>query len=517
MSTESPSEALRASRYELLLKLASGGMATVYVGRLRSTAGFWRLVAIKRAHAHLLEDASFKQMLIEEARLASRIHHANVVSVLDVEELRGELCLVMDYIEGASLSELSADAERPLPARLAVRILLDACAGLHAAHELTDDQGKPAGIVHRDVSPHNILVGVDGTSRLSDFGIAKVAGRGIKTTTGTLKGKVGYMAPEYVSDSRLDARSDIFSMGVVAWEVLANAKLFRRANEMIETLQQVVSMEAPPLSTVAPWLGKRLDSVIATALEKAPENRFQSAKAFAHALETAARRDDLVGSHEEVAAHVKSLFGESLERRRALANERMAALQGDGGAQTSRLARPAGGATGDAPARTPFALADGPRDDGRSTLGGSGISGPIGYDGGREDAPGAARARRSKGGVAAAATVGVLGLALVGFLAGRAQIGGTSAGPAASGSSTAPPPQPSVTTEPAAVPAPSVSASLPAIVSARGTPAPKATAATSARAGASASARGAGPTGPRPAPPATAEPGPTIPPNPYAP
>ena len=165
-----------SSRYELLVKIASGGMATVYVGRLSSVVGSSRLVAIKRAHAHLMEDPAFAKMLIEEAKLASRIHHPNVVAVQSVEEVEGELLLVMDYVEGASLADLVNYEELPMPARVAVRALLDGCAGLQAAHELTDDDGKSLGIVHRDVSPHNILVGVDGVARLTDFGIAKSSG-----------------------------------------------------------------------------------------------------------------------------------------------------------------------------------------------------------------------------------------------------------------------------------------------------------------------------------------------------
>lgn len=510
MATESTTPTgSRASRYELLLKLASGGMATVYVGCLRSAAGFWRVVAIKRAHAHLLEDAAFKQMFIEEARLASRIHHANVVSVLDVEEQRGELCLILDYIEGASLGELLASTERPLPARLAVRIVLDACAGLHAAHELADDHGRPVGIVHRDVSPQNILVGIDGTSRLSDFGIAKVDGGGPHTTTGTLKGKIGYMAPEYVRDSRLDARSDIFSMGVVAWEALARRKLFRGSNEMIETLQQIVGMAAPPLSAVAPWLGKRLDSVIAAALEKEPENRFQTAKALALALETAARRGDLVGSHEEVAAHVRSLFGESLERRRALVSDRMAARRDDGSGDvhTSPLTRPvrdgqeSGGLPAEIAARTPATSSDSRR-DGPSTFAAGENSSLAGNTSSRPDDSAVAPKPRWPSGLAVAAA-GVLGGVVIAMVANRARIWHeaqvTVVAAAASGAIAAPPPL--VTPEPSAVPTTSASASVPVLASARP---PR----LSGRATPAASAR--------PAPVKTADPGPLIPPNPYA-
>lgn len=309
-----------SSRYELLVKIASGGMATVYVGRLNSVAGTTRLVAIKRAHAHLMEDPAFAKMLIAEAKLASRIHHPNVVAVQNVEEVEGELLLVMDYVEGASLAELSAFEDMPLPAKVAVRMLLDGCAGLQAAHELTDDDGEPLGIVHRDVSPHNILVGVDGVARLTDFGIAKSSGHTAsagQTTTGALKGKVAYMAPEYVESGKLDARSDVFSLGIVAWETLTRRRLFRGATE-IESLKLVLATEVPRPSEVAPWLGSALDAVISKALARAPANRFASAAELGEALEVAARREDLIATASNVAAFVRTSTGDMLARRRAL-------------------------------------------------------------------------------------------------------------------------------------------------------------------------------------------------------
>ena len=355
------------SRYELLVKIASGGMATVYVGRLRGAVGFWRLVAIKRAHAHLLEKPLYKQMLVDEARLASRLHHPNVVAVLDVEELSGELRLVMDYVEGAALSELIArshEAERRLPARIAVRIALDACAGLHAAHELCDESGARLGLVHRDVSPHNILVGVDGVARLADFGIAKQSDSGVSTTTGTLKGKLAYMAPEYVEEARLDARSDVFSLGVVVWEALANEKLFRGTNE-VDTLRRVVAANAPRLSTVAPWVGTQLDPVLASALARLPEERFSTALAFGTALETAARKDDLIATPAEVGAYVRELVGASLDKRRDQVRERTAPIRNE---PTVRVTKNPEAASVDPPSIEAARAADGAREASSVTL-----------------------------------------------------------------------------------------------------------------------------------------------------
>ena len=312
-----------SSRYELLVKIASGGMATVYVGRLSSVVGSSRLVAIKRAHAHLMEDPAFAKMLIEEAKLASRIHHPNVVAVQSVEEVEGELLLVMDYVEGASLADLVNYEELPMPARVAVRALLDGCAGLQAAHELTDDDGKSLGIVHRDVSPHNILVGVDGVARLTDFGIAKSSGHtgsAGQTSTGALKGKVAYMAPEYVESGKLDARSDVFSLGIVAWEALTRKRLFRGATE-IESLRLVLATEVPRPSEIAPWIGRGLDDVIMKSLARAPQDRFSTAAELGEALEKAARREDLIATASQVGSFVRSSTGDVLARRRALIRE----------------------------------------------------------------------------------------------------------------------------------------------------------------------------------------------------
>src|SRR5262249_10202872 len=232
--------------------------------------------------------------------------------------LAGELSLVMDYVEGTSLFDLieaSHAAGWPLPPRIAVRVALDACAGLHAAHTLSDELGRPLGLVHRDVSPQNILVGVDGVSRLSDFGIAKHA-EGAATTTGVLKGKLSYMAPEYLENTTLDARSDVFSLGVVVWEALAGRKLFRGKSEL-DTFKRVIATVVPPLSSVAPWANERLDAILFAALAREPEHRFQSAEDFGVALEREARYDDLIATPAEVGACVRELFGDALAERRA--------------------------------------------------------------------------------------------------------------------------------------------------------------------------------------------------------
>lgn len=332
----------RPSRYELITKIASGGMATVYVGVTRGPLGFSRIVAVKRAHPHLLEDPEFANMFRDEARLASRLRHPHVVAVLDVEHVEpstttedaGELYLVMDYVEGAALSQIMKrawDVGRPIPPPIAVRIVLDTCAGLDAAHRLTDDIGARLGIVHRDVSPHNLLVGVDGMTRVTDFGIARVTTHPSFTRTGLVKGKLEYLAPEYLARQGLDARSDLYSLGIVAWETLANRRMFRAENE-IETMQLVAEAKIPPLALYAPEIAAAVGPILDKALAAQPGRRFDSAAAFASALEDKARASRLVASHAEVGAYVESLMGDLLATRRRTVRDKVREIEERGNA-----------------------------------------------------------------------------------------------------------------------------------------------------------------------------------------
>ena len=196
---ETPAPRMHLGNYEPLLQLATGGMATVYVARQSGAAGFERLVVVKRVHPHLLANREFSDMFRDEARLAAMLHHPNVVAVTDVVESEGELFLVMEYVDSVALSTLlktSVDKRERLPPPVVVRILVDALAGLHAAHEAIDMRGNRLEIIHRDVSPQNVIVGSDGSSRLIDFGVAKARHRLTETKSGSLKGKYGYMSPE---------------------------------------------------------------------------------------------------------------------------------------------------------------------------------------------------------------------------------------------------------------------------------------------------------------------------------
>jgi len=229
----------RLDRYEVLGEIARGGMGTVLLARLAGTGGFSRLFALKMLHRHLAGDEQFVNMLLDEARLASRIHHSNVVPVLDVCHSEHGLYVVMEYIEGFPFSAILAAPAFSAEERIGigVQVLLGVLAGLEAAHNLTDDDGVPFGLVHRDVSPHNVLVGVDGVARIGDFGIAQAAARLTHTEPGMIKGKVAYMAPESVRGEPTDRRADVFCVGIMLWECLTGRRLFKAENDAATALR----------------------------------------------------------------------------------------------------------------------------------------------------------------------------------------------------------------------------------------------------------------------------------------
>jgi len=242
-------------RYELLHEIATGGMATVYLGRARGVAGFERVVAIKCCHPHLRGDEEFATMFLDEARLAARIHHPNAVSTLDVGDEEA-LYLVMEYIEGDRLSGLIKAAAKSgdrIPLPVALRIGLDTLAGLHAAHELCDDDGQLFGLVHRDVSPHNVLVSRAGEVKLGDFGIAKATLHREDTQSGVRKGKYGYMSPEQVQAAPLSAASDRFALGVTLCELLTGARPFD-GDGPLDTMERIRDAAPPALPGLAPDL-----------------------------------------------------------------------------------------------------------------------------------------------------------------------------------------------------------------------------------------------------------------------
>jgi len=313
---------LRLGNYEPLLELASGGMATVYVARQLGAAGFERIVVVKRVHRHLLGNREFYDMFRDEARVASMVHHPNVVPVIDVVEVaqqERELFLVMEYVESTSLATLRKavfEGERKFPVPVAARILYDALAGLHAAHEAVDMRGAPLGVVHRDVSPQNIIIGVDGSSRLIDFGVAKAAHRLTETKSGSVKGKYSYMAPEQALGQDVDRRTDLFAAGVVLHETLTGKRLFRGENEL-DTVRRIMESEIPRPSSLEPSIWQAVDAVVLKALSRPREQRYSTALEMMEALESVVP----LASHREVAAFLEDLCGTRLQARREALRE----------------------------------------------------------------------------------------------------------------------------------------------------------------------------------------------------
>ncbi|HEY8431944.1 MAG TPA: protein kinase [Sandaracinaceae bacterium] len=318
----------RLGRYEVLTQLAQGGMATVYVARAQGVAGFERLVAIKVLHPHLAHDEEFISMFLDEARLAARIRHPNAVGTLDISDTQGDgYFLVMEYVEGdhfGSLLRSAAKGGERLPVPVVARIVMDALAGLDAAHRLTDSSGNPLDLVHRDVSPHNILVGKDGVARITDFGVAKAQVRLSSTRDGQFKGKLSYMAPEQAASGTADQRSDLFSMGIVLWEALTGRRLFRGENNA-EVLNKILNAEVPPPSifdaSLAPF-----DPVLARALAREPDERYQSAEAFLEAIEQAASSCGGVATARGVAREVERWLGDKMAAEHAAIRNAMEAL-----------------------------------------------------------------------------------------------------------------------------------------------------------------------------------------------
>jgi len=302
-------------RYAVFEEIAAGGMATVHYGRLLGPVGFSRTVAIKRLHPHLARDPEFAAMFLDEARVAARVRHPNVVPTLDIVSTQGELFLVMEYVQGEALSRLLRAARRRgtrMPPPVAAAIIVGTLHGLHAAHESKNERGQPLGIVHRDVSPQNVLVGLDGIPRLVDFGVAKAAGRLQTTREGQLKGKIAYMAPEQIRGATPTRLVDVYAGAVLLWEMLTGDRLFGGDND-VTVLERVLHMEVRPPSAIATDVPKELDAIVLKALAREPEKRFGTAREMAREIENAIH----VASVSKVGEWVESIAGEVIAERAA--------------------------------------------------------------------------------------------------------------------------------------------------------------------------------------------------------
>ncbi|HEX8697728.1 MAG TPA: serine/threonine-protein kinase [Myxococcaceae bacterium] len=304
--------AVAFGKYELLRKIASGGMGQVFLARERGAVE--RLVVLKLILPHLAEDEEFLTMFLEEARLVARLQHQNLVTILDLLEVEGRHCLAMEYVQGDDVRRLDKHSRlkgKLLPTGLVLRIISEAAAGLDYAHKARDAQGHPLRLVHRDVSPQNILVGFDGGVKIIDFGVAKAAGSGQQTATGVLKGKYPYMSPEQASGQSIDGRSDQFALGVVMWELLTGKRLFKGESDMM-TLRLVKDCQVPPPSQLNPKLPPGLDEVVLRSLSPTPDKRYPDCGAFRLALEDYVIQLRMPASNAHLSAYLRELYAERI-------------------------------------------------------------------------------------------------------------------------------------------------------------------------------------------------------------
>jgi len=333
MQTTPPTEAVEVraglvlGRYELLTPIAAGGMAQVWAARMKGARQFQKIVAVKTMLPKLSEDAQFEQMFLDEASLASQIRHPNAVEIMDLGEAQGILYLVMEWIDGVPLNQLmkAAKPRGGVPIPVAARIALQACAGLHAAHELHDEKGRAVGLVHRDVSPQNLLVTFDGVTKVVDFGVAKATAIGTAAVTqaGQVKGKVSYMAPEQVNGEGLDRRADVFALGIVLYALTTGKHPFRRESEAA-TMYNICSKD-PVVSPSAVIEGypKEIEDVLLKALQKNRDDRYSTCDEMLRALDSLPSHLR-VGSDADVAHFVRDLMGDRRAEQRRRIDEAIA-------------------------------------------------------------------------------------------------------------------------------------------------------------------------------------------------
>jgi serine/threonine-protein kinase len=455
----------RYGRYEALFRIAAGGMAEVYAARIVGEGGFEKMVALKRMLPTLADDDKFVDMFLDEGRVAANISSPHVVQTLDLGRADDDsLYLVMELVVGVSLSALIrrlAQDQLMLPVGVAAEILAQAAQGLHDAHEARTVYGEPLGIVHRDVSPQNVLVDVSGRARITDFGVARALQRITHTQSGEVKGKLAYFAPEQARAKDLDRRADVFALGIVAWETLTSRRLFA-GNNPAETLTRLMDMPIPRVDEVRPEIPAALADAVAQALERDLERRTPSALAFAEAI----RRSGAVAPPSEVSAFVRAHGGESLMRlEEGLRAQSPSSPSARSVRSRTRSVAPAEDATLVTPS-TPMHVGE----DGRS-----GVR-PMAAEPPPAPLPAAAPSAPSRGGVPLPLVIGIV-LAVAGLAGGGALLlGSSSSNDPAPPTPTATAPAPAPTPTPAPAPAeaaPSAPEAAPApVVAAPGEPEP---------------------------------------------
>jgi serine/threonine-protein kinase len=310
---------LRLGKYELIARIGTGGMAEVYLARLRGPMNFEKIVVVKKIHPHLAREQEFIDMLLDEARISALLKHPRVVDIYDLGVASGTYFIAMEYLPGQPLTKVITKGRRakPLDVHSSVRLVADAADGLHAAHNLTTISGKHLELVHRDVSPGNIIVTYDGDVKLVDFGVARARGRITNTDVEQIKGKIGYVSPEQINNATVDRRSDIFSLGVVLWEVLTLRRLFYADNEAAK-IKMILDGNPQPPSRYRVELPPTLDEICLRALALRPEDRFQTARELQLALEAELRDANYYRESGPVAAFMQATFAREREEQAAL-------------------------------------------------------------------------------------------------------------------------------------------------------------------------------------------------------
>jgi serine/threonine-protein kinase len=306
----------RLDRYELICPIATGGMASVWLARLRGKRGFEKLFAIKTIKTELIADPHFQEMFLDEARIASRILHPNVAQILELGEQDDILYIVMEYVDGDSLAKVNRLALKrgsPLPPGTSMRIVAEVCAGLHAAHQLKDSAGESLGVVHRDVSPQNVLITTTGTAKVIDFGLVKARNRAAaETQSGVVKGKIRYMAPEQVGGKAIDHRADVWAAGMCLYELITGHVPYH-ADDDLEVVKRLMSEDPlPPFDIAMP---PQIEQVLARAIVRDPAGRFETCGAMRRAIESAIQELRLPAETDDVADFIKATLPELATKR----------------------------------------------------------------------------------------------------------------------------------------------------------------------------------------------------------
>ncbi len=307
-------------KYHLISHLATGGMADIFLASQKSIGGFEKLLVIKRILPNLAKDRKFIEMFLDEARIAAQLNHPNVIQIFDLGQVQGRFFIAMEYLSGESLSYVIRNRRKfksTIPSHLAAGIIMQAAEGLHHAHEMTSADGSPLGIVHRDISPQNIFIQYDGGVKVVDFGIAKATMRSTKTKTGTLKGKYSYMSPEQVQGVDLDARSDVFALGIVFWECLVGRKLFNQQNDL-ELLKAVVGTDAPSPKEINPYVPQELADIVLHALSRRREDRYQSAAEFRRDLAAYLKKTSQDSDTMAIGRFMREAFSDRISKKRSI-------------------------------------------------------------------------------------------------------------------------------------------------------------------------------------------------------